>query len=782
MNGQSMESGAAASRTRAGAIGGVLMGVVLSALAVLLYLVSRANYPLFHSIVDGVTVFIAGSVFLVVWTGRRRLDNGYYLVIAMAFLAFALLDFMHLVGNKGMGVLPQYGNLGPAFYIASRYVLGVSFLLAPLFIRRQVSALPLFAVYLLVVVLVLLSVLHWRNFPATYVEGTGLTAFKVYSDYAVCLMLLGGLGLLVLQRQAFEARVLKIIAFSLVLFIATGLAFTLYGDPFGITNAAGHLFQIASFYLVYLGFVETVLTKPQDILYRALRESEERLRLFVEHAPASLAMFDRQMRYLSVSRRWLRDYGLEERDIIGLSHYDVFSEIPERWREFHRRGLAGDVVGMDDDPFQRADGATQWLRWEIRPWRNAGGGVGGIVIFTEDVTARKQAEAALRESELKFRSFVEASAQIVWTVNAAAEVDMAIPSWQAFTGQSEQDARGMGWMNAIHADDRPRVAEAWRRAIDTGGIYEVEYRLRIHDGTWRQIQARGVPIKNADGTVKEYVGTCSDITARKAAEERLMTALHEKEVLLKEVHHRVKNNMQVLSSLVSLQSESLVSAYPSVEQKDGTGQPSQSSGERPDGPRSSSPSPGQSTMVHDESPMTLDPVVLQRLRGIFDDFRDQVRTMALVHENLYRSESLARIDFAEYANGLTAYLARAHEREGSTVRLTLDLEPVSLPIESAVPCGLILNELVTNAYKHAFRDRPAGEIVVRLRADSAGQVCLAVRDDGRGMPAGLDWRHAASLGLRLVQMLTRQIRGTVEAGRAAGGGTEFVLEFPQKVH
>lgn len=128
---------------------------------------------------------------------------------------------------------------------------------------------------------------------------------------------------------------------------------------------------------------------------------------------------------------------------------------------------------------------------------------------------------ASREGELRFRSFVEASSQVDWTVNAAAEVEMAIPAWQAFTGQTEQEARGLGWMRAIHPDDRPRVAEAWRRAIATRGLYEVEYRLRIHDGTWRDVQARGVPVKNADGTVREYMGTCIDITERKRAEEGL---------------------------------------------------------------------------------------------------------------------------------------------------------------------------------------------------------------------------------------------------------------------
>jgi PAS domain S-box-containing protein len=128
----------------------------------------------------------------------------------------------------------------------------------------------------------------------------------------------------------------------------------------------------------------------------ALRESEEQLRLFIEHAPASLAMFDREMRYLSVSRRWVTDYNLGECGLKGKSHYEVFPEISESWKEVHRRGLAGEVVRAEADRFDRADGSTQWLRWEVRPWRDAAGAVAGILIFSEDITELKKQEDKLR--------------------------------------------------------------------------------------------------------------------------------------------------------------------------------------------------------------------------------------------------------------------------------------------------------------------------------------------------------------------------------------------------
>jgi PAS domain S-box-containing protein len=157
----------------------------------------------------------------------------------------------------------------------------------------------------------------------------------------------------------------------------------------------------------------------------AQKESEERLRLFIDYAPAALAMFDREMRYIAVSRRWLQDYGLGGQDIIGLCHYDVFPEIGQAWKDVHRRALAGEVVRAEEDRFERADGSVQWLRWEVRPWRAADGSVGGIVIFTEDISLYKRSEIAKGELAETLRAFRSINRLVVGEKDPRAVLDRA---------------------------------------------------------------------------------------------------------------------------------------------------------------------------------------------------------------------------------------------------------------------------------------------------------------------------------------------------------------------
>jgi PAS domain S-box-containing protein len=252
-----------------------------------------------------------------------------------------------------------------------------------------------------------------------------------------------------------------------------------------------------------------------------LRESEERFRLFVEHAPAALAMFDREMRYLHWSERWRTDYGLEERDLYGVSHYELFPELPQVWKEIHRRGLAGEVLRAEQDRFERPDGSVQWLRWEVRPWYDRKGEVAGIVIFAEDITEGKLAEDARRESETNFAGLVNLVPQIVWICTNEGLNIFFNERWFRYTGLTAEQSRGTGWATPFHPDDQQKAWDTWNQATATGSTYMVESRLRAADGSYRWFLMLGEPLRDADGGVVKWFGTCTDIDDIKSAQAAL---------------------------------------------------------------------------------------------------------------------------------------------------------------------------------------------------------------------------------------------------------------------
>ncbi len=374
-----------------------------------------------------------------------------------------------------------------------------------------------------------------------------------------------------------------------------------------------------------------------------------------------------------------------------------------------------------------SNGQCVFLDCNYEPVRDSAGKIIGIGIAAVNLTAQKRAEEALRESEARFRAAFEQGAIAMSIATLDGRLLKVNPAYCTLFGYSEEELTS-GSFYTITLPDDLAVNRAGIARIVNGEAFSFRMEKRyIHkDGSLIWGDMSTVAERDADGRPHYFVTHILDITERKQAEKALQASLREKEVLLKEIHHRVKNNMQVISSLVSLQSDTLD-----------------------------------------------DPA----LRALFNDLRDRVRTMALVHEKLYQSESLAEVDFAEYTQSLLSYLWRAHGDATAAVRLHLDVQPVSISIEQAVPCGLLLNELVTNALKHAFRDRTDGELTVALHAAPEGQVCLSVRDNGVGLPA--DWRQSPSLGLKLVQMLTEQVRGTLDV--RTGSGTTFSLTFAHHI-
>ena len=590
-----------------------------------LYASSLYSYLLFHTLVEIFCVFVMLAVFLLSWNSRRLLDNHYFLFIAISFITSGALEVLHTFAYKGIGIFPGYdANLPTQFWIAFRYVFSLSFLAAPVFITRKVNVAATLTAFT-VVTAILISAIFAGYFPDCFIEGRGLTPFKVYSEYLIIVFLLASIALLRLNRKAFHPRVLSTLILAIVSAMAADAAFTKYISVYGPANLLGHLFLFLSAFLIYRAIVVTGIREPATLLFRSLKLSQQALKNSEERLHFAL-----------------------ETSHIGAWDLDLVEHTAFRSAEHDR------IFGYA----------------ELQPKWN-------YEIFLEHV----------------------------------------VP------------------------EDRAEVQRKFSLATDRQADWSFECRIRRTDSELRWIWVAGRYRSTASGGLRGMTGLIQDITERKRAEEALQKAhnelakqmeqrtgeLREKEVLLKEIHHRVKNNLQVISSLVSLQAEGSTD---------------------------------------------------QTVRDVLQDVMYRVRSMALVHEKLYQSADLARVDFAEYSESLLHYLWQAHGAAAAKVRLTLEMEPLSLPVDCAVPCGLILNELAGNALKHAFRGRNRGEVTLSLGSIGERTVRLRVRDDGVGLPSGLNWRETGTLGLRLVQMLAGQLSATVQVNSLEG--TEFEIIFKQR--
>lgn len=272
-----------------------------------------------------------------------------------------------------------------------------------------------------------------------------------------------------------------------------------------------------------------------------LRQSEELLQLFIQHAPASLAMFDLDMRYIAVSRRWIESFGLRGREILGLSHYDVFPDIPPRWVAIHRRALGGETLKNDEDPFERADGSTQWLRWEVRPWLTGTGAIGGIVIFAEDITVRKQSEARL---QLAASVFTHAAEGIVISDPNGLILDVN-DAFTQITGYTREEV--LGRKTSLLSSGRHGKEfydNMWHDLIETGH-WSGEIWNRARDGRIFAEMLTISAVRGKSGNIERYVALFSDITASKEHEQTLrriahydiLTGLPNRALLRDRLHH-----------------------------------------------------------------------------------------------------------------------------------------------------------------------------------------------------------------------------------------------------
>lgn len=306
-----------------------------------------------------------------------------------------------------------------------------------------------------------------------------------------------------------------------------------------------------------IGQLATSIEVTDQVMARKkIEESEEISRLFIEYAPAAMAMFDKEMRYVSVSKRWMKEYDLSG-NIIGKKHYDLFPNILERWKEVHSRGMNGVVEKSDDDYYVKDDGTPVWLKWEVHPWYTATGETGGIVIFTETITERKKAEQAIKDSEERFRTMANEAPLFVWVTDENLQTTYLNKAGLDYFDLDETSKMSqLSWKKFIHPDDLERVLATMNEAARLHLSYTIEMRLKNGaNGEYRWFLDKGAPRYNNE-KFTGFVGTTLDIHDRREAEKELedkvdqrTSELNRQNILLRQQNHLVK---KILDSSVDL--------------------------------------------------------------------------------------------------------------------------------------------------------------------------------------------------------------------------------------
>ena len=368
----------------------------------------------------------------------------------------------------------------------------------------------------------------------------------------------------------------------------------------------------------------------------------------------------------------------------------------------------------------RKNGTEFWVELSIAPVADATGWYTHWISIQRDITERKHGELALQQSEAKTSALLNALPDLMLRISRSGTYLECKPPKNFEMVMPISEMLGKNQSEVLPAEVAQQYQHYREQALVTDSIQVFDYEVPIN-GRKRHREARIV--KSAENEVLQIV---RDITEHKRAELQLQESLAEKEVLLREIHHRVKNNLQVISSLLRLQAGYI------------------------------------------DDPQALE---------MFQASQNRVRAMSLIHEQLYQSKDLAKIDLAEYVSRLINNIRRSYSVTLRPVKFKIDISDVSLGIDAVIPCGLIINELVSNALKHSFSEAELTEIDINLYHSNTKQYLLTVKDNGIGLPVGLDLETINSLGLKLVSRLVRQLQGEIKFYNQ--GGAVFQITFPQ---
>jgi PAS domain S-box-containing protein len=464
----------------------------------------------------------------------------------------------------------------------------------------------------------------------------------------------------------------------------------------------------------------------------ALKQSEEEYRGLFENAHDAIVVFEPESEVvLDVNQRACEMYGFDRSEFVGMSLLSI-SKDSARGKQVIADLMDRKTVQNFVTTHYRKDRSEMIL--EVNAAMVDYKGRPAILSVDRDITERRRIESALHDQEAIYREAITQAEAVPYQRTYD-------PPTFSFLGEGIKRLCGYSAEEMTPEVFRSMIEETIMMGSNEGlSIQEASMRVRNGEnkewrsdnrmrdryGNTRWISDSAVQIMDHSGKAIGSIGILQDITGRKLAEQKIRESLNEKEVLLKEIHHRVKNNLQVVSSLLNLQANHL---------KD------------------------------------------EHVREVFKESQNRIRSMALVHEYLYKSSDLAKINFADYLARFLSEIIRSYSSKMGRVQLKSKVDGAMLSVNEAIPCGLIVNELVTNALKYAFPDKSGGEVYVEMRKNEAGEWSLTISDNGIGLPELFTLDKTKTLGMQLVNSFVRQLQGTVRVEK--GSGTKFTIEFSE---
>ncbi len=457
---------------------------------------------------------------------------------------------------------------------------------------------------------------------------------------------------------------------------------------------------------------------------KLLRESEDKYRRLTESVPAAIFIYsENKFIYGNEYSENITGYSVTE--MIGKNFWELVH--PDLRDSAKQRGLDR-VSGKEGVPSRYElkiidkHGAEKWLDYNASLINFQG--KPAVLGIAYDITELKRTQQALIDSELKYRTLIENMSEVILYVDNYDRIIFANDNAIRMFGYGKDELIGQIAGEILVVDEyRDFIKDRIKlRRHGFTDRFEVQMKTKTGESIWVEISS--APLKDADGKIIGSIGIHSDITDRKKYENTIETSLKQKDMLLKEIHHRVKNNLQIISSLIKL----------------------------------------QSAHVNDKE-----------IHSLFAESQNRIKTMALIHEKLYRSTDISVIEFYDYIKNLVNSLYSSYGISIDRVRPVIEFRSIYLDIDTAIPCGLIINELISNCLKYAYPDLRKGEIFIDLKELNENDYLLLIKDDGIGIPESIDFGNTNSLGLKLVKILSEQLGGTVELIR--NNGSEFRISF-----